>query len=110
MGINILLTLIPLNFFLSLYFILIMYFEKDHQNFRMFKLGLSILILGACAALDTRAEFESFKALHGKKYTSLNEEEKRFQYFKENLVKIERHNIEGHSWKLGITKFADLPK
>ena len=61
-------------------------------------------------ALDPRAEFEKFKQLHGKKYVSLQEEEMRFKHFQENLVKIEKHNSEGHSWKMGITKFADLSK
>merc|ERR550539_2042864 len=37
-------------------------------------------------------------------------EEARFGHFKANLDKIEKHNAEGHSWKLGITKFADLSK
>ena len=41
---------------------------------------------------------------------SLAEEELRFGQFKENLAKIEKHNSEGHSWRLGVTKFADLSK
>ena len=55
-------------------------------------------------------EFARFKALHGKVYESQAEEEVRFGHFKANLDKIEKHNAEGHSWKLGVTKFADLSK
>merc|ERR1712012_11662 len=73
----------------------------------------SIIFTVVCATLvlaDPRAEFEKFKVDHGKRYTSLQEEEARFNQFKENLVKIEKHNSEAHSWKLGVTKFADLSK
>ena len=87
-----------------------MHFGKDNQGFKMLKLTLAIIFLGACVALDPKDEFESFKTLHGKKYTSLKEEEERFEHFKENLIKIEKHNSEGHSWRLGVTKFADMPK
>merc|ERR1712012_1394705 len=73
----------------------------------------SIIFTVVCATLvlaDPRAEFEKFKVDHGKRCTSLQEEEARFTQFKENLVKIEKHNSEAHSWKLGVTKFADLSK
>ena len=76
----------------------------------MLKLALTIFFLGACVASDPRTEFENFKTLHERRYTSLKEEEERFQYFKENLAKIEKHNSEGHSWRIGVTKFADMPK
>ena len=68
-------------------------------------------LLASClaASLDPAEEFAKFKTLHGKSYTSLEEEEVRFGHFKDNLAKIE-HNSEGHSWRLGVTKFADLTK
>ena len=34
----------------------------------------------------------------------------RFLQFSENLRLIEEHNAAGHSWQLGITKFADLSR
>ena len=69
-------------------------------------------LLASCLAssLNPELEFARFKADHGKSYASLAEEEVRFAQFKANLDKIEKHNAEGHSWKLGITKFADLSK
>ena len=57
-----------------------------------------------------RKEFEKFKQMHGKRYTSIEEEKTRFIHFINNLEKIEQHNSEGHSWRLGLTKFADLSK
>ena len=70
----------------------------------------SLLSCCLAASLDPAVEFARFKGLHGKVYESLAEEEVRFNHFKANLDKIEKHNAEGHSWKLGITKFADLSK
>jgi len=67
------------------------------------------LLVSACLA-DPWAEFQQFKEKHGKAYTNAREESSRFATFQENLEKIEKHNQEGHSWTLGITKFADLTK
>merc|ERR1711990_1420820 len=71
---------------------------------------VSLLSCCLAASLDPAVEFARFKALHGKVYESQAEEEVRFGHFKANLDKIEKHNAEGHSWKLGVTKFADLSK
>ena len=57
-----------------------------------------------------RMEFEKFKRMHGKSYDTLEEEQMRIGHFMNNLEKIEQHNSEGHSWKMGVTKFADLSK
>ena len=70
----------------------------------------SLLASSLASSLSPEVEFARFKADHGKSYVSLREEEVRFAHFKANLDKIEKHNAEGHSWKLGITKFADLSK
>merc|ERR1711970_843059 len=70
---------------------------------------LLVLFLFVSTSLaDPWSEFQSFKAKHGKTYGSSKEETTRFAIFKENLEKIEKHNQEGHSWQLGLTKFADL--
>ena len=72
---------------------------------------LPLLLLSCLAqSLDPQVEFARFKEVHGKSYASLAEEELRFGHFKDNLAKIEKHNSEGHSWSLGVTKFADLSK
>ena len=73
-------------------------------------MSLAILLIGSTLALDPKVEFEKFKAAHGKKYASLDEEQLRFHHFQENLKRIEKHNSEKHSWTLGVTKFADLSK
>jgi len=67
------------------------------------------LLVSACLA-DPWAEFQQFKETHVKAYTNAREESSRFAIFQENLEKIEKHNQEGHSWTLGVTKFADLSK
>ena len=70
----------------------------------------SLLASSLATSLNPEVEFARFKSDHGKNYASLAEEEVRFGHFKANLAKIEKHNSELHSWKLGITKFADLSK
>ncbi|KDP31986.1 hypothetical protein JCGZ_12447 [Jatropha curcas] len=47
-------------------------------------------------------------AKHQKAYNKLGERERRFEIFKNNLRFIDEHNSENHSYKLGLTKFADL--
>lgn len=74
------------------------------------KLTLTLFLASSAFSLDPKSEFECFKKAHGKVYKSLQEEEMRFKHFQDNLVKIEKHNSEGHSWKMGVTKFADLSK
>ena len=69
-----------------------------------------LLVSCLASSLDPTEEFAKFKSLHGKSYISLEEEEVRFRHFKDNLAKIEKHNSEGHSWRLGVTKFADLTR
>lgn len=76
-------------------------------------LPLAFALVFSCSVLafdHPRVEFEKFKLMHGKSYASLEEEETRFGHFFDNLEKIEQHNSEGHSWRMGVTKFADLTK
>ena len=51
-----------------------------------------------------------FKAEHGRSYGSRAEEEERLRVFSANLARIEAHNAGGHSWRMGVNKFADLTK
>ena len=69
-----------------------------------------IILLSSAFGIDPKIEFENFKKVHGKSYANLQEEDFRFKHFQDNLVKIEKHNAEGHSWRMGVTKFADLSK
>ena len=50
------------------------------------------------------------KAEHGRSYGSRAEEEERLRVFSANLARIEAHNAGGHSWRMGVNKFADLTK
>ena len=76
----------------------------------LFYLAFIIFLSSIAFGFDPKAEFNNFKKVHGKSYANLKEEELRFQHFQDNLAKIEKHNAQGHSWTMGITKFADLSK
>ncbi|XP_006849385.2 ervatamin-B [Amborella trichopoda] len=52
--------------------------------------------------------FDQWMANHGVEYESIEEKEKRFNVFKENLRFIESVNAEKRSYKLSLNKFADL--
>lgn len=45
---------------------------------------------------------------HGKTYNKLGEREERFEIFKDNLRFIDEHNSKNRSYKVGLTRFADL--
>ncbi|XP_076939635.1 cysteine proteinase COT44-like [Bidens hawaiensis] len=57
---------------------------------------------------DFNDMFLSWLTKYGKVYKVDGEKEKRFQIFKDNLRYIDQHNSGGHSYKLGLNKFADL--
>ncbi|KAL4204946.1 hypothetical protein AMTRI_Chr01g112240 [Amborella trichopoda] len=52
--------------------------------------------------------FDQWMANHGVEYESIEEKEKRFNVFKENLRFIESVNAEKRSYKLSLNTFADL--
>jgi len=54
------------------------------------------------------AKWKSFKQVHERDYANEDEHDRRFNIFMNNIDKINRHNAEGHSWKMGVTPFADL--
>ena len=74
------------------------------------KMLFTLLILVAVVSADPRVQFEAFKIQANKTYASLAEEEARFEVFQDNLNRIAKHNSEGHSWTMGVTKFADLTR
>jgi len=77
---------------------------------------MKILIIALCAAAglaqpgDEYIEllFSKFKSEHNKVYRTRSEHSHRLQVFAENVKKINQHNQEGHSYKLGINQFSDL--
>ena len=74
------------------------------------KMLLTLLLLVAAVSADPRVQFEAFKIEANKTYASLAEEEARFEVFQDNLNRIAKHNSEGHTWTMGVTKFADLTR
>lgn len=58
---------------------------------------------------EVMSMYESWLVEHKKVYNALGEKDKRFQIFKDNLKYIDEHNaMPEKSYKLGLTKFADL--
>jgi C1A family cysteine protease len=54
------------------------------------------------------SHFQQFITRFDKSYTNLKEFENRFEVFKSNMEYIREHNSQEHSYKLGVTPFADL--
>nr|AAL60580.1 senescence-associated cysteine protease [Brassica oleracea] len=52
--------------------------------------------------------YEEWLVKHGKAQNSLTEKDRRFEIFKDNLRFIDEHNGKNLSYRLGLTKFADL--
>ncbi|WZZ77911.1 hypothetical protein YC2023_098483 [Brassica napus] len=52
--------------------------------------------------------YEEWLVKHGKVQNSLTEKDRRFEIFKDNLRFIDDHNGKNLSYRLGLTKFADL--
>lgn len=54
--------------------------------------------------------YEAWLVKHGKKVSenSLTEKDRRFEIFKDNLRFIDEHNSKNLSYRLGLTRFADL--
>lgn len=52
--------------------------------------------------------YNSWLAKHGKAYNGLEEHDRRFQIFKDNLKFIDEHNAQDRTYKVGLNSFADL--
>ncbi|XP_010540378.1 PREDICTED: probable cysteine protease RD21B [Tarenaya hassleriana] len=63
---------------------------------------------GGRSEVDTAALYEAWLVKHGKFYNALGEKDRRFEIFKENLRFIDEHNAKNLSYRLGLTRFADL--
>ncbi|KAH0434058.1 hypothetical protein IEQ34_026902 [Dendrobium chrysotoxum] len=61
---------------------------------------------------EMREIYERWMEQHGRNYNVLDEKERRFEVFKENLRYIDEHNAAAdagvHSFRLGLNRFADL--
>jgi len=57
---------------------------------------------------DYWKQWGEFQAMSGNVYLTQAHHDKRFEIFKDNIDKINRHNALGLSWWMGVTQFADL--
>ncbi|XP_034910305.1 cysteine proteinase COT44 [Populus alba] len=57
---------------------------------------------------EVMSMYKWWLAKHGKAYNRLGEEAERFEIFKNNLRFIDEHNSQNHTYRVGLTKFADL--
>eukprot|EP01129_Flabellula_baltica_P000434 TRINITY_DN10447_c0_g1_i1.p1 TRINITY_DN10447_c0_g1~~TRINITY_DN10447_c0_g1_i1.p1 ORF type:complete len:369 (+),score=85.14 TRINITY_DN10447_c0_g1_i1:17-1123(+) len=71
---------------------------------------LSVFLLSNAlpSELELKGQFEEFKMTFGKQYDSQSEHDIRFQYFKDNVAKIERLNSESRHATFAVNKFADM--
>lgn len=53
-------------------------------------------------------KFNQFLQFYEKKYTSFEEFDRRLEIYSQNIVFIEKHNIENHHFKLSENQFTDL--
>jgi len=71
----------------------------------------SATIIDSSAALkelQLRASFTAYKSAFGKAYITADVEEKRFGFYKQNMLASEQLNIEIPTAQFGETKFSDL--
>jgi len=75
----------------------------------------SLALVGVAGVVHARigdtglhAEFEQFMSDYGRKYSSADEQEKRFEIFRSNVLHYRDHNTRNHSYTLSINKFTDL--
>ncbi|XP_073010005.1 oryzain alpha chain-like [Typha latifolia] len=73
---------------------------------------LSIVGYGERSEEEVRRLYRSWMAEHRKSYNAIDEEENRFEIFKDNLKYIDQHNAAAdagvHAFRLGLNRFADL--
>jgi len=69
-------------------------------------LVVAVLALTVASPLN---QFSDFKREYGKTYAKLDEEQKRFEIFEQNVEKIKKHNSNPYRrWSMKVTEFADL--
>ncbi|EHA8587426.1 putative Oryzain alpha chain [Cocos nucifera] len=74
--------------------------------------GMSILRYGERSDDEVRRLYQAWKAQHARSSNALDEDEQRFEIFRDNLRFIDQHNAAAdageYSFRLGLTRFADL--
>lgn len=69
--------------------------------------SLFSVVPAICDSMGCAMPFSTWASLHGKTYAP-TERDFRESVYMNNVKKIVRHNAEGHSWTMGVNKFADL--
>jgi cathepsin L len=75
---------------------------------RTFLLVLVAVMAVYSAPIDVKPQFEQFKTLYNKKYSSPEEEVARLGIFTLNLQFIAEHNAGQSTFKVGVNRFADM--
>jgi len=71
--------------------------------------SLAIQVIEVNQPLSHEEHFLSFQQQHKKQYSSLAEEQYRFQIFRENFARVEEHNkMTGSSYSRGVNRWSDL--
>ncbi|XP_004499026.1 cysteine proteinase mucunain [Cicer arietinum] len=96
MNLTILLVLLTFTVSLALDMSIISY-DKTHTDKSSHRTEKEVLTL-----------YEEWLVKHGKVYNGLGEKDKRFDIFKDNLKFIDEHNVLNSTYRLGLTRFADL--
>lgn len=80
------------------------------MNARFVLLALAFVLVAVAAreSLADRLKFHAFKATYNKQYSSVNEEERRFQIFQQNLAKAAQLDAQDEHASYGVTQFMDL--
>merc|ERR1719313_2963902 len=64
--------------------------------------------LALTTQLPLNREFDAWKKVHKKEYSSLEEEIYALKAWEENEIIIQQHNAKNLSWTLGHNEFSDL--
>merc|ERR1712180_526988 len=69
--------------------------------------SLAIQVIEVNQPLSHEEHFLSFQQQHKKQYSSLSEEQYRFQIFRENFARVEEHNkMTGSSYSRGVNRWS----
>ena len=94
--------------FFSFHFFFQQATEHNKQLALNMKTILVLTLLCLCVAANLETRFSEWMTKHGKSYDSEEERSYRIKVWARNERLVNQHNKEGHSWQLGMNKFADL--
>ncbi|CAL5197738.1 unnamed protein product [Lathyrus oleraceus] len=76
--------------------------------FCLITLSLSLDMSSGRSNKEVMTMYEKWLVKHQKVYNGLGEKNQRFQIFKDNLIFIDEHNAQNHSYRVGLNEFADI--